>query len=199
MPTYNSKQNHRMQQMLIGWITDDRWMMDILRSVRQLDLPDHWVCAGFVRSKIWDMLHQIEPRTELADIDVVYYDPNDLDENHEKEWERQLSLIQPDVPWSVKNEARMHLANGIAPYTSTVDAISCFPETATALGVKLDEHDQVILTAPCGLIDVFEMNIRVNPRFFQTRGDIHIYQQRVEQKNWQHTWNRLTIVDHKIE
>lgn len=195
MSTYDSDKEQSRQQTIVQWIEDDGWMMDILRSVRHLDLPDSWVCAGFVRSKIWDRLHQIEPRTVLADIDVVYYDPNQLDENNEKEWERQLSCIQPAVPWSVKNEARMHIANRIEPYTSTVDAISCFPETATALGVRLDEDDQVILVAPCGLEDVFEMKIRVNPRFLQTRGDVHIYQQRVQQKNWQHTWNRLTIVD----
>ncbi len=195
MSTYDSDKEQSRQQTIVQWIEDDGWMMDILRSVRHLDLPDSWVCAGFVRSKIWDMLHQIDSRTVLADIDVVYYDPNQLDENNEKEWERQLFRMQPAVPWSVKNEARMHIANRIEPYTSTVDAISCFPETATALGVRLDEDDQVILVAPCGLEDVFEMKIRVNPRFLQTRGDVHIYQQRVQQKNWQHTWNRLTIVD----
>lgn len=199
MPTYNSEKEQSREQTIITWITEDRWMMDILRSVRHLNLSDSWVCAGFVRSKIWDMLHQIHARTVLADIDVVYYDPNDLDENTEKEWERQLSSIQPALPWSVKNEARMHITNRIEPYTSTIDAISCFPETATALGVRLDEQDRVIIAAPCGLEDVFEMKIRVNPRFLQTRGDIHIYQQRVQQKNWQHTWHRLTIVDKEIQ
>lgn len=195
MPTYSSNQEQMRYQTIIEWITDDRWMMEILRNVRSLSLPDSWICAGFVRSKIWDMLHQINPRTVLADIDVVYYDPDDLDENTEKEWERQLSYIQPALPWSVKNEARMHIANGIAPYDSTVDAISYFPETATALGVRLDEKDQLILVAPCGLTDVFEMKIRVNPHFLQGRGDIQTYKQRIQQKNWQHTWDRLTVTD----
>lgn len=195
MPTYSSNQEQMRHQTIIEWITDDLWMMEILRSVRHLNLPDSWICAGFVRSKIWDMLHQINPRTVLADIDVVYYDADDLNENTEKEWERQLFYIQPALPWSVKNEARMHIANGIAPYDSTVDAISYFPETATALGVRLDEQDQLILVAPCGLTDVFEMKIRVNPHFLQGRGDIQTYKQRIQQKNWQHTWDRLTVTD----
>ncbi|WCT54679.1 nucleotidyltransferase family protein [Paenibacillus kyungheensis] len=195
MPVPHSDHEQMIHQIIIEWITADCWMMEILRNVRDLGLPDSWVCAGFVRSKIWDQLHQIEPRTPLSDIDVVYYDASDLDEEIEKVWEQELSRIQPQLPWSVKNEARMHIANRIAPYHSTVDAISCFPETATALGIRLDEQDQLILVAPCGLRDVFEMKIRVNPRFLQSRGDIHIYQQRVQQKNWQQIWNRLTIID----
>lgn len=195
MPTYSSNQEQMRHQTIIKWITDDRWMMDILRNVRSLALPDSWICAGFVRSKIWDQLHQIEPRTPLTDIDVVYYDATDLNKKTEKVWEQQLSRIQPELPWSVKNEARMHIVNGIAPYDSTVDAISLFPETATALGVRLDEQDQLILVAPCGLTDVFEMNIRVNPHFLQGRGDMETYTQRIQQKNWQHTWHRLTVVD----
>ena len=38
-----------------------------------------------------------------------------------------------------KNQARMHVVNNMLPYSSSVDAISKFPETATALGVTLDE------------------------------------------------------------
>ncbi|WP_407681687.1 nucleotidyltransferase family protein [Pseudalkalibacillus salsuginis] len=39
-----------------------------------------------------------------------------------------------------QNEARMYLVKDIPPYISTVDAISKFPETATALGLKINEH-----------------------------------------------------------
>ena len=45
----------------------------------------------------------------------------------------------------------MHVVNNMPPYSSSVNAISKFPETATALGVTLDELNNVILTAPCGI------------------------------------------------
>lgn len=40
------------EKEIIQLIKEDEWMMDILRAVKSLHLPDWWVCAGFVRSKI---------------------------------------------------------------------------------------------------------------------------------------------------
>ena len=53
-------------------------MMDVLRVVRQHQLPDSWVGAGFVRRKVWDNLHGFEEPTPLNDIDVLFFNPNDL-------------------------------------------------------------------------------------------------------------------------
>lgn len=80
------------------------------------------------------MLHGFKERTPISDIDVIYYDDGNTDELEEKKLEMRLRNILPDIPWSVKNEARMHVVNGIPPYSSSIDAISKFPETATSLG-----------------------------------------------------------------
>lgn len=53
-------------------------MMEILKTVSQLDLPDWWVCAGFVRSKIWDTVHGFNTRTPLSEVDVIYYDDTNI-------------------------------------------------------------------------------------------------------------------------
>lgn len=37
---------------IISIIREDVWMMEILQSVKTLNLPDWWICAGFVRSKV---------------------------------------------------------------------------------------------------------------------------------------------------
>ena len=63
-----------MKERLINEISKDKWMMDILRSVRDLNLPDCWIGAGFVRNKAWDFLHEYSQRTPLSDIDVVFLD-----------------------------------------------------------------------------------------------------------------------------
>jgi hypothetical protein len=126
------------EQDIIQLVKKDPWMMDILQTAKQLNLPDWWVCAGFARSKIWDTLHGFEERTCIPDIDVIYFDAENTDELEEKKYEQQLFNMSPNVPWSVKNEARMHIINNMSPYSSSVDAISKFPETATALGLKLN-------------------------------------------------------------
>jgi hypothetical protein len=118
---------------IIQLIKEDEWMMDILRAVKSLNLPDWWVCAGFVRSKIWDTLHGFKERTPIPDIDVIYFDDTNMEELQEKKLEIKLRNILPNIPWSVKNEARMHVVNNMPPYSSSVDAISKFPETATSV------------------------------------------------------------------
>ena len=179
----------------IKLIREDPWMMEILRTVKSLNLPDWWVCAGFVRSKIWDVLHGYEERTMLPDIDFIYFDDSNIEELEEKKLEMKLRTILPNMPWSVKNQARMHITNYIAPYLSSVDAISKFPETATALGVKIDKSGEIILAAPCGIEDVINMQVKPTGFFLETKERAKVYQNRLIKKNWKLTWHKIQIFD----
>lgn len=179
---------------VIRVVSEDEWMMDILRSAQSLNLPDWWVCAGFVRSKIWDVLHEFHERTPLPDIDLIYFDESNVDEEVEKRYENRLKQHQPAIPWSVKNQARMHIANNVQPYSSSVEAIAKFPETATAFGVKLDGQGKVILTAPHGIKDVVNCRIRPTPFFHATEERMDIYHHRVSKKNWMSIWNKVEVV-----
>lgn len=181
------------EQKIISSISEDKWMMEILKSAKELNLPDWWICAGFVRSKIWDTLHHFSERTPLPDIDVIYFDPTNMDELEGKRLEEKLQSLIPNIPWSVKNEARMHIRSNMPPYSSSVDAISKFPETATALGVKLDDKNNVLLIAPCGISDVVSLEVKPTPFFTKTKERVEIYQDRITKKNWKSTWINLKI------
>jgi len=185
--------NEMNEQSIIQLVQDDAWMMEILHHAKTLQLPDWWVCAGFVRSKIWDTLHHFTERTPMPDVDVIYFDKSNLDEQVEKRLEQRLADLNPQVPWSVKNEARMHLVNHIPPYSSSVDAISKFPETATALGLTLDEHNNVVLAAPCGIEDVVNLWIRPTPYFTETKERAKIYEERIVTKNWLSIWGKVKV------
>ena len=174
-------------------IKEDQWMMEIMKCAKSLNLPDWWICAGFVRSKIWDTLHHFKERTPIPDIDIIYFDPTIIDESEEKKLEERLKSLNPSIPWSVKNEARMHIKSNVPPYTSSVDAISKFPETATALGVKLDEKDHVILTAPLGIRDVVNLEVKPTPLFTETKERVEIYENRIAKKKWKETWSKLEV------
>lgn len=179
------------EQDLLALIEEDAWMMEILKAAQSLDLPDWWICAGFVRSKIWDTLHGYKKRTALSDIDVIYFDSKNRTEEIEKKLEADLHALIAGLPWSVKNQARMHTVNNLDPYASSTDAISKFPETATALGVKLDQQDRLVLTAPCGIQDVLDMKIRPTPHFKNIEGLLGIYEERLKNKKWKQTWPKL--------
>lgn len=181
---------------IIDLIKKDEWMMKLLKAVKILNLPDGWICAGFVRSKIWDTLHGYTVRTLLQDIDVIYFDDANKDKERDKQLEKILISLLPDVPWSVKNEARMHSRNGIAPYVSSIDAIAKFPETATALGVKLDNQDNVVIIAPHGIEDLIELTVRPTPFFAANKDRISVYEKRIHKKNWKRHWDQLLIFSH---
>ncbi|SDY79617.1 nucleotidyltransferase family protein [Bacillus sp. 166amftsu] len=188
----------KTEQDIIKLIQNDTWMMKILQTAKTLQLPDWWVCAGFVRSKIWDVLHGYDVRTPTPDIDIIYFDPLHISESTEKKLENRLKHIDSTIPWSVKNQARMHVVNNMPPYLSSVDAISKFSETATALGVTLDEQDNVVLTAPCGIEDILTLQVKPTPHFLKTKELTNMYETRLQKKNWQSKWPNITIFHPEI-
>ncbi|MFT0563827.1 nucleotidyltransferase family protein [Bacillus thuringiensis] len=183
----------KTEKDIIRLIENDEWMMNVLQMAKSLELPDWWICAGFVRSKIWDTLHDYEAKTAMPDVDVIYYDSLHQDEIYEQSLETKLMNIDATIPWSVKNQARMHVVNNMPPYSSSVNAISKFPETATALGVTLDELNNVILTAPCGIEDVLSLQVKPTAHFLESKERLHMYKNRVIKKNWQSKWPSITI------
>lgn len=181
------------EQDIIRSIENDEWMINVLQIAKSLGLTDWWICAGFVRSKIWDTLHNYEVRTTTPDVDVIYFDSFHKDEAYEQLLEKKLINLDASIPWSIKNQARMHVVNNMPPYSSSIDAISKFPETATALGVTLDEQNNVILTSPCGIEDVLSLQVKPTAYFLETKERIHMYNKRVTKKNWQSKWPNITI------
>ncbi|WP_246188051.1 nucleotidyltransferase family protein [Paenibacillus tengchongensis] len=169
-------------------------MMEILAAAGALQLPDWWVCAGFVRAKVWDVQHGFSERTPLPDIDVIYFDPGDIREETEKRWEERLRAAAPSIPWSVKNQARMHTVNDVAPYTSSTDGMSKFPETATALGLSLDSSGQLVLAAPHGAKDCIEIRVSPTPVVLASRKMHPVYEMRVAKKNWPAIWPQLKVI-----
>jgi hypothetical protein len=106
-----------------------------------------------------------------------------------------LQTIDPGIPWSVKNQARMHIRNDDPPYLSSTDAISQFPETPTAIGVGFNNKDEVILTSPCGVHDLVNLVVRPTESIITnvvTKGKL--YEDRLHKKKWDQHWHRLKIV-----
>lgn len=178
------------EQEIKGLIANDQLMMDVLKYVRELRLKDCWVGAGFVRNKVWNYLHGYQNQLGSSDVDVVYYDNDNMDPANEKVLEESLSRKIP-LEWSVTNQARMHADNGDHQYYSTEDAISYWPETATAIAVRLTDKNELEMIAPYGLDDLLSMTIRISPKF----KDPIKYKQRLADKHWQERWPMATIIN----
>ena len=177
------------ENQLIELIEDDDYIMSVLQTVEKLNVNDAWVCAGLIRNKVWDALHSIS--TPINDIDVIYFDSTDTSTETEKQLENQLEMLMPNQPWSVKNQARMHFKSGFDPYSSSYDGVAHFPETPTAIAVKLHKGALQIM-APYGLEDLFEKVVKPTP-YFQSEFR-SIYMERIREKKWDEIWSDLDIL-----
>lgn len=178
------------EQDLLQLVKDDRWMMSVLQAAAGLALPDWWIGAGFVRGKVWDVLHGFEKRTRLADVDVIYFNSADLRREADDAAEAALRAQWPDIPWSVRNQARMHLRNDDAPYASCEDALRYWLETATCVAVRLETDGVLKLLAPYGLDDLFDLILRPTPAGQRRRAE---YDARLAKKNWPGLWPSLRL------
>lgn len=171
-------------------IADSPWHMNVLTTVRELELPDWMVGAGFVRNAVWDNLHGFKNFTPLADIDVIYFDPNLLDAGSDNAYEQQLTEKIPSQRWSVHNQARMHVRNNDQAYTSCEDAMAHWLETPTCIAVTLTDQNHLKLIAPYGVDDLLTLNVR--PTLSGVRKP-EIYNERIRTKEWDRTWPKLRI------
>ncbi len=172
-------------------LRNDSFRMRCLRAARDARLTDWYLAAGFLRNAIWDFMHEASQPTPLNDIDLVYFESDDVSTEREAAMERRLSEAVPGVEWQVRNQARMHMRSGHAPYVDTADAIGHWVETPTCVGVRLEDDDALRLVAPYGLEENWELRVRPNPVVAYPRD---LYRRRVESKRWMQLWPRLRIM-----
>jgi hypothetical protein len=175
---------------IIKLIENDKWMMQILQSVSLLQLNDWWIGAGFIRSKVWDNLHGYKKRTPVPDIDVIYFDEKAKPIEDEKIKWTLLKKQFPNIKWSVTNEAYRHLKLGKTPYKSSTEALSEWVETATCIGVRL-ENNELILAAPWGIADLENLLLRPTKQY---QNNLELFYKRIAEKEWLQKWPKLKII-----
>jgi hypothetical protein len=164
--------------------------MRVFEIVRSLALPDWAVGAGFIRAAVWDELSGFRIPSPVDDIDVLYFDRKDCDPQDDEAIEERLQKMEPSLPWSVRNQARMHIRNGDNPYDSTADALRFWLETPTCVAVRHGNDGRLEIIAPYGLQDLFSMSIRPTPRGRVRKAE---YLSRIEEKRWHEQWPNVTV------
>ncbi len=190
----NDKKIIMTEQDILNLISRDRWMMDVLHTAEQLKLPEWLIGGGFVRNKVWNYLHGYnKPDINTEDIDLVYYNQNGNDENADKKLSEALKT-KTGLNWEVVNEAYAHQWYTIKPppYTSSLDAVSKWPETATCIGVKT-ENEKLELIAPYGIEDLVNLIIRPNPAFIDKGNVKNVVVERIKKKQWLEKWPKLKL------
>ncbi|QQX78925.1 nucleotidyltransferase family protein [Shewanella sp. KX20019] len=172
------------REQITQWLREDGYRYQALLVAKEMGLPQWMLAAGFVRNLVWDKLHSFNSRP-LNDIDLIYFDSRNLSAEQDKHYESQLKLMAPNYPWSVKNQARMHLKNQDARYKSCHDAMGYWPEKETAVAVSITQGNEqyraasLQITAPFGCERLFELTLSHNPQRSK-----QLFQQRLEVKQW---------------
>lgn len=146
-------------------------MMRVLRTVRDSGIPEAWVGAGAVRDLVWGTRYGsgFEP-SKVRDVDVAYFDPTDLTRDRDERATQLLHGTWPAVPWEARNQAAVHTwypqkfgGDPVKPFGSIVDAVATWPETATAVAVRIDDAEAIEICAPLGATDLLDGVWRRNP------------------------------------
>ncbi len=161
-----------------------------------LGLPDGWLAAGALAQTVWNARFALPADHGITDIDIIYFDADDLSETIEAAHAARIRAAFADLPvrLDIKNEARVHLwyeakfGYAIPPYRSIEDAVATFPTTATAIALRPDTAG-FDLCAPYGIDDL--MNTIVRPNKKQITRDIYA----AKVARWTTFWPQLRIID----
>jgi uncharacterized protein len=148
----------------------DLYLMGLLCTARDINLPQCRVVAGCIYQSVWNVLTGRPRGTGINDYDLIYFDAGDNSQGAEKAVERSLQNRLPafPAPIEVRNQARVHLwfegYFGIPypPLQSADEAITRYASATHAVGMRLLQNDQLDVFAPFGLDDIFAMVIRPN-------------------------------------
>jgi hypothetical protein len=161
-----------LEERLRAIIRGNPTLMEVLRSARDLDLPDWLIFSGAVYQPVWNHLTGRAPNHGIKDYDLAYFDASDLSYEGEDEVIRRVAAaFEPPLREAVevRNQARVHLwfedhfGEPYTPLADTAEALTRFAAPAFAVGVRLEADDSPTILAPFGLDDIFAMRLRPNP------------------------------------
>jgi hypothetical protein len=175
--------------VIVKLIKKDCIRLQILQCVHQLELPQCYLAAGFLRNLVWDFLHEKVQATPLNDVDVVYFDLKEVNPDQYLQYERVLKALMPQVNWQVRNQALMHVRNGDGQYKSLIDAMSYWPEQETAIAVRQVDEESFECVASFGFESLFNLQITHNPK-----RSMSVFESRINIKGWLSKWPRLVVV-----
>jgi hypothetical protein len=160
-----------LETRLVDIIRADPALMQVLTTVRGLDLPDWRIFSGAVYQGVWNAQTGRPVGYGIKDYDLGYFDADTGWDAEDGVIKRVAAAFAPPLRdlVEVRNQARVHLwfeQRFGEPYDALPDtdtALSRFVAPAFAVGVRLEADDTISVAAPFGLEDVFSMTLRPNP------------------------------------
>lgn len=175
---------------LLALVSKAEWLVTALEASHGLFAAPWCIAAGAVRSIVWNHLHGFEV-TAPEEIDLVHFSPAAAP-NFDEEVALELARRQSWFRWDVVNQVYAHRLTENAhspPFVSLEHAMACWPETATAVGVRLSSTGRLEVVAPLGLADLFGLVLRRGPLL----RDPHVFDERLTEKRFMQRWPLLRL------
>jgi uncharacterized protein len=161
-------------------------LMHVLSVARHLCLPDWLVFSGAVYQPVLNHLTGRPLDYGIKDYDLAYFDASGLSYEAEDAVIRRVRATFDEPLRSmvqVRNQARVHLwfegkfGEPYGPLSCSAEALERFTSTTFAVGVRLEPDNRLHIEAPFGLVDLFALRLRPNPRwktvhFARTSADV---------------------------
>ncbi len=193
------KRIFEQNEKFIEIIKQNKELMLILNYISELNLPNFYIAAGSIFQTIWNYYDNKPLNYGIKDIDVIYYDKNNLSKEDEQVLEDKIveyfKKLNINYQFDVHNEARMHLwkkdneNKEIDQYKNSEDAISQWIATVHAIGVTKIEGE-IRVYAPYGLSDIFSRTIRPIKHKGNSK---ELYDKKA--KCWKERFDKLNVIE----
>lgn len=163
-------QDNDLKQSLLDILLASDTIRELFQAAKSLGAYPYYIGAGCLVQTVWNKLTGRPLDYGINDIDIIYFQENDLGYAAEDAMVKKGEKLFTGIPFPVdiKNQARVHIwypdkfGIQLQPYSSLEAAIDTWPTTATCLGVRLNVDDSWNIYAPYGLEDLFRMIVRPN-------------------------------------
>ena len=182
-------------RLLESILRKNNGVYQVISALEQFKLPNAYVAAGCISQTVWNFQEGKPLHNGISDIDVIFYDNDDLSPESEAEIEIRLNNYFSDCGYriDITNESRTHLwyehkfGIAIPPYTSSEDAINSWIP-ATAIGVRYCNNTFCIY-APFGMNDMFGQIVRPNKSLATKEHFEH------KATKWKSIWKNVRILN----
>jgi hypothetical protein len=116
-------------------LRQNKWLEEILERFEEVALPDGWLVAGCIAQTIWNLGYGQPAEFGLKDVDIIYFDEQDLSFEAEACHERRLRDLFQHLPIKLdaKNEAG---TIGKSPDSRNSWGIRNSPGIRNSLGIR---------------------------------------------------------------
>ena len=159
------------EEQLVQILRASPRVMQVLRLLRDADLPDCRLVAGSIYGTLWNAQMDRPADHGIKDYDICYFDPDTSWEAEDAVIKAVAAITPPDLlPLiEVRNQARVHLwfsakfGGDYPPLRNTDEALTRYLCYSDAVAARLESDDSISIAAPFGLDDIFKMVMRANP------------------------------------